>query len=104
MKLSDGIKKRITGMSYPADDKDIAISYDDLRYIKIRHYDFEGNVKEGELIVNKKLAKEVTQIFYELYQAKYPLESVRLVDDFGEPGDDNLSMAATTPPRLTTAG
>lgn len=94
MKLSDEIKNRITGMSYPADDSDSAISYDDLRYIKIKHYDFSGNVKDGELIVNKKLAKEVAQIFYELYQAKYPLESVRLVDDYGEPGDDNLSMAA----------
>lgn len=94
IKLSDEIKKRITGMSYPADDDDIAISYDDLRYIKIKHYDFEGNVKDGELIVNKKLADEVMEIFYELYKAAYPLESVRLVDDFGEPGDDNLSMAA----------
>ncbi len=94
MKLNDEIKQRITGMSYPADDDDIAISYDDLRYIKIKHYDFDGNVKDGELIVNKKLAKDVTKIFYELYQAQYPLESVRLVDDYGEPGDDNLSMAA----------
>ena len=94
MKLNDELKQRITGMSYPADDSDIAISYDDLRYVKIKHYDFNGNVKDGELIVNKKLAKDVAKIFYELYQAKYPLESVRLVDDYGEPGDDNLSMAA----------
>jgi len=94
IKLSDELKHRITGMSYPEDDENIKISYDDLRYIKLQHYDFEGNVREGELIVNKKLADEVTQIFYELYKAGYPLESVRLVDDFGEPGDDNLSMAA----------
>ncbi len=94
MELDDGIKKRITGMSYPADDRNIAISYDDLQYVKIKHYDFDGNVKDGELIVNKKVAKEVAQIFYELYKAQYPLTSVRLVDDFGEPGDDNLSMAA----------
>ncbi len=94
MTLDDALKQRITGMSYPEDDEDIAISYDDLRYIKIKYVDFGGNVKDGELIVNKKLAKEVTRIFYELYQAQYPLESVRLVDDYGEPGDDNLSMAA----------
>ncbi len=94
MKLDDALKQRITGMSYPADDEDIAISYDDLRYIKIKYVDFSGSEKDGELIVNKKLAKEVTQIFYELYQAQYPVESVRLVDDYGEPGDDNASMAA----------
>lgn len=92
--LSDEIKKRITGMSYPADEKDMPIGYDDLRYIRIRHCDFEGGVKDGELIVHKKVAREVTEIFYALFKARYPLESVRLVDDFGEPGDDNASMAA----------
>jgi hypothetical protein len=95
IKLNDSIKKRITGMSYPSDDKNIEISYDDLRYIRLKYYDFDGNVHDdGELIVNAALAKEVTEIFYTLYKEKYPLASVRLVDEYGEPGDDNLSMAA----------
>lgn len=94
MELSDAIKKRITGMSYPSDDDGAKIHYDDLRYIGLLHYDFEGNVKTGELIVNKKLANEVMQMFYELYCAKYPFTSVQLVDDFGEPADDTRSMEA----------
>jgi len=93
-RLDGVVKARITGMSYPIDDEDCEISYDDLRYIKLLHYDFEGNIQGGELIVNVLVADEVAEMFYELYQAKYPLASVRLVDDFGEPGDDNLSMAA----------
>ena len=80
-------------MSYPKDGSDI-ITYDDLRYIELLHYDFDGGVKNGELIVNAQVAQEVTEIFCELYKAQYSLESVILVDDFGEPGDDNLSMAA----------
>ncbi len=94
MKLNDKIKQRITGMSYPEDDDGIEISYDDLRYVGIRHYDFDGNVHDGELIVHRKVAKDVAEIFHELYEAKYPLASVRLVDDFGQPGDDTLSMEA----------
>lgn len=94
MKLDDALKSRITGYSYPADDSDARISYVDLRYIKLLHYDFDGNVLEGELIVHAKLAAEVMEIFYELYQAKYPLTSVRLVDDYGETANDDLSMAA----------
>ncbi len=93
-KLDDAQKKRITGMSYPADDKDCVITYDDLRYIGLLYVDFDGKEHTGELIVHKKLAKEVAKIFHELYLARYPLASVRLVDDYGEPGDDNLSMAA----------
>ena len=94
-KLNDEIKKRITGMSFPSDIEDSKITYGDLRYIRLKYYDFSGGVHDdGELIVNAKLAEEVTQIFYELYKAKYPFTSIRLVDDYGEPGDDNLSMAA----------
>jgi hypothetical protein len=92
--LNDEIKKRITGMSYPADDTGCEISFDDLRYIKLRHYDFEGNIHDGELIVNKSVADEVVKIFYGLYNKKYAMTSVRLVDDFGQPGDDTLSMEA----------
>lgn len=93
-KLDDALKKRITGMSYPANDEDCVVTYDDLRYIGLLYVDFDGKEHKGELIVHKKLAKEVTKIFRELYLARYPLTCVRLVDDYGEPGDDNLSMAA----------
>ncbi len=92
VKLNDEIKHRITGISYPEDDDDIAISYSDLRYVRIKYCDFEGDVHNGELIVNKKLADDVLEIFHELYKAEYPLASVRLVDDYGQPGDDTLSM------------
>ncbi len=90
---ADELKQRITGMSYPEQGSDI-IGYDDLNYIELLYYDFDGQVKEGELIVNVRVAQEVTEIFYELYKAQYPFESVVLVDDFGEPGNDSLSMAA----------
>ena len=93
--LTDEIKNRITGMSFPSDPSDCEITYDDLKMIGLMYYDFDGNVHEdGELIVNEQLAEEVTYIFYELYKAKYPFTSIRLVDDYKEPGDDTLSMAA----------
>ena len=92
--LNDAIKKRITGTSYPAEGSG-EITYGDLRYIRLKYYDFDGNAHDdGELIVNAKLAKEVTEIFYRLFVHKYAFSSIRLVDDYGEPGDDNLSMAA----------
>ena len=69
--LYEVITHRITGMSYPQDDENIKISYDDLRYIKLKYCDFEGVEHNGELIVNKKLADEVTQIFYELYRNNF---------------------------------
>ncbi len=94
VKLSRDIRMRITGMSYPVDDSGAAITYDDLRYLGLRYYDFAGKVHEGELIVNRRVAKEVLEVFRTLYGARYAFTSIWLVDDFGEPADDTLSMEA----------
>lgn len=93
IELTDAIKARITGKSYPADG-DAAIRYDDLRYLGVLYVDFDGASHEGELIVHELVAAEVLEIFHELYLAGYPFTSIRLVDEFGEFADDELSMQA----------
>ena len=92
--LTEELKARITGMSYPAEGEPCRVSYDDLRYVRILYIDFDGGSQEGELMVHRKVAGDVIDIFYKLYQKRYPLASVRLVDDFGQPGDDGNSMRA----------
>ena len=99
--LSEKLQRYITGVSYPAavDNssnitesllKSVEISYDDLRYVHIRHYNFEGNPADGELICNKAIAQDLTEIFYELYCNEYQLEKVLLIDEYD--GDDTASM------------
>ena len=92
--LTDELKARITGMSYPAEGEPCRVSYDDLRYVRILYIDFDGVEQEGELMVHRKVAGDVIDIFYKLYKKQYPLASVKLVDDFGQPGDDGNSMRA----------
>ena len=91
--LTEALKERITGISYPAPGQPCRVKYDDLRYVRILYVDFEGVEREGELMVNRRVADDVIDIFYQLYEAQYPLASVKLVDDYGEVADDNLSMA-----------
>jgi len=99
--LSEKLQRYITGVSYPATVDNsgeasqdllnsVEISYDDLRYVHIRHYNFEGNPAEGELICNKAIAQDLTEIFYELYCNEYQLEKVLLIDEYD--GDDTASM------------
>ena len=105
--LTDEVKAKITGISYPVTesvapalsieavnimaDEDIpAISYDDLCYMNVLYYDFNGEVQVGELICNQKLAQDFVEIFYELYLNEYQIEKIRLVDEYG--GDDTASM------------
>lgn len=85
--LSDNIKSRITGISYP---EDCSIPYEDLRYVSILHYDLSGTECTGELICHQTIAQDLVEIFYELYQADYPIEKIKLIDEYN--GDDESSM------------
>ena len=87
--LPEYIKEKIMGVSYRENPD---ISLDELRYVRIIHFDFNGQIQEGELIVNQRIAYATMKAFYELYKWEYPIESVRLVDDYE--GDDELSMEA----------
>jgi hypothetical protein len=89
--LTDEIKERITGKSYPATSDNIQISYDDLSYLHVLYYDFDNNIQEGELICNKEIAQDLLEIFEELYDNQYQIEKIRLVDDYN--ADDEASMA-----------
>ena len=83
------IEARMRGNSFQ-DNTDIEL--DDLRYLKLSYIDFEGREQVGEMVCNKAIAKDLTEIFRALYEARYPIRSIRLIDDFG--GDDDASMAA----------
>lgn len=104
--LSETVKQRITGVSYPVTQADkeavavavniassaeeIQISYDDLRYVSVQYYNFKGIVRTGELICNEAIAQDLVEIFYELYQNEYEIEQIHLIDEYS--GDDLLSM------------
>ena len=87
--IPDSIVSKITDVSYPHDCK---IPLDDLRYCVINYVDFDGATQIGEMICNKAIADDVMEIFHELYENDYQIESIKLIDEFG--ADDNTSMEA----------
>lgn len=68
------------------------IGYDDLRYLTVLHYGYDGYLYQGELIVNKSVAEEVLSIFQELYAIGYPIEKMHVMSCYD--GDDEASMMA----------
>ena len=64
----------------------------DLRYVTVTHHDFAGEAVQGELVVHADSADAMVSVFRALWDAGYPIRSLRLVDDFG--GSDDASMAA----------
>ena len=87
--IPPAVEARMRGVSYP---EDAEIKLDDLRYLKLSYFDFDGSPQVGEMVCNKAIAGDLVDIFRELYEARYPIRSIRLIDDFG--GDDEASMAA----------
>lgn len=86
--IPDDIFAKMQGKSYK---EDCTVPRDDLRYVHVLHMGFDGEAKDGELVVNKAIADDVLAIFEELYKADYPIEKVRLVDEYD--ADDEASMS-----------
>jgi len=86
--ISDELFDRIYGKSYK---EDCTVSRDELRYIHVLHKTLEKETKEGELICNVAIAEDLIEIFRQLYDSDYPIEKIRLVDEYD--ADDERSMA-----------
>lgn len=86
--IDDEIFARIKGKSYK---DDCTVPVEELRYVHVLHIDFDGNTKEGEIIVNAAIAEDILEIFRELYELSYPIEKIKLVDEYD--ADDEQSMA-----------
>lgn len=69
--LPNEVIERIKGVSYKENPY---VKLGDLAYLRVRYYDFEHKVQSGELIVARKLAQEVLDIFYELFEGGYEIE------------------------------
>jgi hypothetical protein len=64
----------------------------DLRYLRLNHRDFDGRVRRGELVVHEDHAARILRALERVWQARFPIARMRLVDDYG--ADDRRSMAA----------
>ena len=63
----------------------------DLAYLRLSYYGYDGAVHEGELVVHKELASDVLTIFKALFERRFPVEKMKVIDDYH--GDDDASMA-----------
>ena len=64
----------------------------DLRYLRVSHVDLEGRTHVGELICNRLIADKLLAIFRELYKAHYPIQQMRLPENYD--ANDERQMRA----------
>lgn len=88
--IDDATFKRMQkGGSYP---KGCSVKRSDLRYLKVLHRNFNGEIQVGELVCNRTIAHDMLDIFRELFDAGYQIERMMLIDEYG--ADDEASMRA----------
>lgn len=87
--IDDALFDKINGVSYTENEY---VTLADLRYLKMLCYGNDGNTYVGEMIVNEKIADTVLEIFQTLYESKYPIERMVLIDNYM--AEDEASMSA----------
>lgn len=68
------------------------VGLDQLRLVTLSHWNYQDAPATGELVVHADHVDDVVQVFEILYNERFPIERMELVDVFQ--GDDNLSMDA----------
>lgn len=79
----DAVYNRIYGNSFPTDG---GITTDEIRYLRVLHYDYNGQIRTGEIIVNAVAAEDTLAVFRELYDAEYQIRQMVLVDAYYDAG------------------
>ncbi len=82
--------RRMTGSSH--DPARCPVKLADLRLLTMRYVGFDGQPHIGQMVVHRRHARGIVDVFRELYDKRFPIRRMQLVDAYG--GDDNRSMAA----------
>ena len=77
--ISEEIFGKINGKTY-VENKHIGI--EELRYLKVLHYNYDHQIQVGELIVNAEIAEDCKHIFTELFMQEYEIASMYLLEKY----------------------
>lgn len=85
--IDDTTFTRMKGKTYK---NNCTVPLSELRHVKVLYKNKAKQTLKGEIVCNKHIADDVAEIFYELYKANYPIERIRLMDDYN--ADDETAM------------
>jgi hypothetical protein len=68
------------------------VPVEQLRAVDVRHFDNDGAVHTGRLIVAADLAEAMVDVLHDLYDARFPIAKMEPIDVYG--GDDMKSIKA----------
>jgi len=89
-RIGPALRERMVGSSY--DPATCPVPLTDLRQLAVSYVGADGEDHTGAIVVAADVATDVVGVFRTLYDARFPLQRMRLIDAYD--GDDDASMAA----------
>ncbi len=87
--LSMKLQEQMRGVSF---HEGCPVPFEDLRLLTISHFDLNGRLQEGEIVVHAAVAADMIAIFRSLHASQFPIERMKLVWEYA--GSDDASCAA----------
>lgn len=91
--IPESVFLRMQGKSYP---KGCTVQRSDLRYLRVLHINKGGKTQVGEMVCNKAISADLIDIFRQLYDARYPIERMVLIDDYDAKDDESMAANNTS--------
>ncbi len=88
VEIDAGIAERMSASWRPG----CPVELSDLRLLELAHWNYDERISTGELVVHADHAEDIVDVFAVLFEQRFPIERMELVDVYD--GDDDRSMAA----------
>jgi hypothetical protein len=83
--IPENLKKKMIGTTWK---KGCPVSLDQLAYLRLSYWGFDNKPHIGELIINKAIAENTAAVFKELFEIRFPIESMKLRSYYFKNPDD----------------
>jgi hypothetical protein len=88
-RIDPTLRARMTGSSW---HQGCPVAIGDLRHLELDHWGFDGLVRRGHLIVHENEARRIRGVFKRLFEVRFPIQRMKLIDAYG--GSDDRSLRA----------
>ena len=88
-RIDSALRARMTGSSW---HRGCPVRIRDLRLLELDHWGYDGLVQRGRLIVHENEARRIRGVFKRLFEVRFPIRKMRLIDAYD--GSDSRSLRA----------
>jgi D-alanyl-D-alanine carboxypeptidase len=71
------------------------VTLSQLRVLTVSYWDFDGNVQQGQLVVNADAAPKLARVFRRLYELRFPIRHMQIDETYGprsaQPADGDIT-------------